>query len=379
MAERFDFIVVGAGMAGASVAYQLSRDATVLVMEQEPQPGYHATGRSAAVFTEIYGNAVIRALTVASGPFFASPPEPFAEYPLWSARPLIMIARQDQMELLRGLHAAAVQLVPSLRLIGEEEVLALAPMLRRGYAAGGLLEPSSRDLDVHAIHGGFLRGARAGGVRIVPRSEVTGISRSQGGWVVDTPAGQHSGKVIINAAGAWADAVAEIAGVRPVGLVPRRRSAFTFSFDPPRPVEHWPTIIDISEEFYFKPDAGKLLGSPADETASPPCDAQPEEFDIAVAIDRIGKAADFTIRSVDSKWAGLRSFVADKTPVVGFDDSVGDFFWLAAQGGYGIQTAPALSRAAAALLQGHTIPADLERLGIAAPMLSPGRLRTGSP
>jgi D-arginine dehydrogenase len=171
--------------------------------------------------------------------------------------------------------------------------------------------------------------------------------------------------------------MAGLAGVRPIGLLPKRRSAFVFSFDPPRPVDAWPTIIDISEKFYFKPEAGKLLGSPADETPSAPCDAQPEEIDIAIAIDRISQAADFTVRSVDRKWAGLRSFVSDKTPVVGYDDEVEGFFWLAAQGGYGIQTSPALARAAAALVTGGPMPDDVAALGVNSATLSPVRLRSG--
>ena len=375
MADRVDFIVVGAGMAGASAACELSKHASVILLERESQPGYHTTGRSAAVFTEIYGNAAIRALTVASGPFFGARPEGFSDVPLWSPRPLIMLARQDQMDELRQLYDAAVALVPGIRLIDAHEVIARVPVLRADYVAGGLLEEASCDLDVNAIHMGFLRGARARGVEVVTKAEVSSLTRSGDEWRVVTSAGEFTARTIINAAGAWADELAALAGARPVGLEPMRRTAFTFSFDTPQHGENWPTIIDISEEFYFKPESGKFLGSPADETVSPPCDAQPEELDIAIAIDRIGNACNASIRSLHSKWAGLRSFVADRTPVVGYDGNVPGFFWLAGQGGYGIQTAPAMARVAAALARHEPFPEEIAALGVTQEALSPGRLR----
>jgi D-arginine dehydrogenase len=374
MSERADFIVIGAGIAGASLAYELSKEASVLLLERESQPGYHSTGRSAAVFTEIYGNAIIRGLSVATGRFLSRPPDGFTDHPLLHPRPLLMVARQDQVAEIHDLYERAVKLVPSIRILSKHEVLERAPMLRRDYVALGLWEPRSCDLDVHAIHGGFLRGARAKGARLVQNAEVRSMHHGTEGWLVETRAGAFSAGLVVNAAGAWADEVAGLAGARPIGLVPKRRTAFTFTFVRERPVQDWPTVIDISETFYFKPEAGKLLGSPADETPSPPCDAQPEELDIAVAIDRIARAADFEVRSVDSKWAGLRSFVADKTPVVGYDDRVSGFFWLAGQGGYGIQTSTAMGRAAAALLQRKAFPSDLESLGVKAEALSPTRL-----
>ncbi len=377
MMGQVDYVVVGAGIAGASVAFELSKHSKVVLVEREYQPGYHATGRSAAVFTEIYGNAVIRALTVASAPFFSNPGAGFSDSPLWSPRPLIMIARDDQMHELTALHEAAVKLVPSLRIIDCDEVMERLPLLRRDYVEAGLLEENSRDLDVNAIHMGFLRGARSRATELLQKADVRSIRRDPEGWTLETSAGLVSGRVLINAAGAWADEIGILAGAAPIGLIPKRRSAFTFSFEPAQPIETWPTVIDISEEFYFKPEAGKMLGSPADETPSPPCDAQPEEIDIAIAIDRIGQAMDVEVRSVDRKWAGLRSFVPDKTPVVGYDDAVKDFFWLAAQGGYGIQTSPALSRTAAALVRRGSMPSDVASLGVSEASLSPARLRRG--
>jgi D-arginine dehydrogenase len=376
MAVEADFLIIGGGIAGASAAFELAAaGARVIILERESQPGYHSTGRSAAVFTEIYGNAVIRALTVASGRFFLNPPDGFGDHPLLLPRPLIMIGREDQRHEVEKLRALAVQLVPNLRILECDEVLQRLPVLSRDYVACGLLEPNSSDMDVNSIHTGFLRGARARGSQIVSRAEVVGMDRGQGGWTVRTTAGNFQGRHVINAAGALADVVAEQAGVRPIGLVPKRRTAFTFSFDPPAPVSNWPTVIDISEQFYFKPEAGRLLGSPADETPSPPCDAQPEELDIAIAIDRISAATTVSVRTVDSRWAGLRSFVADKTPVVGFDDDADGFFWLAGQGGYGIQTSAAMGRLAAALACGRDVPADLVALGVSADLVSPRRLR----
>ena len=260
MAECVEFIVVGAGMAGASAAFELSKHGSVILLERESQPGYHTTGRSAAVFSEIYGNATIRALTLASGPFFSAPPQGFSDVPLWSPRPLIMLAREDQMDELRQLYNAAVALVPTIRLIDAAEVIERIPVLRSGYVAGGLLEDSSSDLDVNAIHMGFLRGARARGVNVVTKAEVLSLTRTGENWRVVTSAGEFTARTVVNAAGAWADELAAMAGAQPVGLEPMRRTAFTFSFDPPQQGEHWPTIIDISEEFYFKPESRKVPG-----------------------------------------------------------------------------------------------------------------------
>jgi D-arginine dehydrogenase len=374
VAETADFVVIGAGIAGASAAYELSDGARVVLVEAEDHPGYHATGRSAAVFTGIYGNAVIRALTAASRPFFDVPPAGFASAPLLTPRPLLMIGRSDQRHETRALYDTARTLVPELAMLDEPGVRALVPVFQDGYVAEAVFEPTAQDLDVHAIHQGFLRGARARGARVAVRAEVVGLDRRGGDWEVRTRDGMWSTPVVINAAGAWADAVAGLAGVAQVGLVPKRRTAFTFSVTPETDVRDWPTVIDVSEAFYFKPDAGRLLGSPADETSSEPCDAQPEDIDVAIAIDRITRAVTLEVRRIESRWAGLRSFVADKTPVVGFDPEAEGFFWLAAQGGYGIQTSPAMGRLAAALARSEACPGDITALGINESHLSPRRL-----
>ena len=372
--QRYDVIVIGAGIAGASAAFHLATRTRVVVLERESQPGYHTTGRSAAVFAEAYGNSSIRALTVGSRAFFASPPAGFSEHPLLLPRPSLAIGRADQLDALDRLYAETAPLVPSVRRLDASHARAAAPMIRADYLAGGVLEPLASDLDVNAIHSGFLRGAARQGAHILCDAEVVALERRGGEWHAETSRGTVVGRVLVNAAGAWADDVARQAGAAPLGLVPKRRTAVIFSPDPTSDVTRWPIILDVAEEFYFKPEAGKLLGSPADETPSPPCDAQPEEIDVAVAVDRIEAAAAFKVKRIDRKWAGLRSFFRDKTPVVGFDAEIENFFWLAGQGGYGIQTAPAMGRIAGALASGLPFPDDLLALGIDAASLAPTRL-----
>ncbi len=373
--ETADFLIVGAGIAGASAAFELAAHGTVVLLERESQPGYHTTGRSAAVFSETYGNEVIRALTVASRPFFGSPPDGFAQYPLWSKRASLFVGRDDQVAQLDAWHASARRLVAGVQRLDAAETAAMAPMLRDGYAAGSVCEPDAADLDVHEIHRGFLRGATRRGAQLACDAQVHGIERAQRSWRVATSNGTFAGRILVDAAGAWGDEIAAMAGAAAVGLQPKRRTAILFPAPDGVDVRGWPVVLDIDEQFYFKPDAGKLLGSPADETPSAPCDAQPEEIDVALAAARIEEAVRFPIRRIERKWAGLRSFVADRTPVAGFDDRVEDFFWLVGQGGYGIQTAPAMGRVAASLATGEGLPADVAALGVTKDMLGPQRLR----
>jgi len=370
-----DFLVVGAGIAGASAAAELAAHGRVVVLERESQPGYHSTGRSAALYTETYGNHVIRALTVASGRFLRNPPAGFADHPLLTPRGTLLIGRADQRAALDGAYAELRGLAPGIERVDAAAARALVPVLDAGYVASGIYEADATDMDVHAIHNGFLKTLRARGGRVVTDAEVTALARRAGKWHAATRAGEFAAPVVVNAAGAWCDELARLAGVRPVGLVPKRRTAFTF--DPPAgaDVRPWPAVIDIAETFYFKPEAGKILGSPADETPMPPSDAQPDELDIALAVERIERASSLRVRRLDHKWAGLRSFVADKTPVVGMDDRAEGFFWLAGQGGYGIMTSPALGRTVASLLTAGTMPTDLAELGVTREALSPARCR----
>jgi len=368
-----DFLIVGGGMAGASAGYFLSESAKVLLLEREAQPGYHSTGRSAALYSQAYGNAAIRALTVAGKPFFDAPPAGFADHPLLMPRGALFVARAEQADKVAREVAEVRRLVPTVREVSAAEACALVPVLRADYVAAASMEPDAMDMDVHAIHQGFLRGLRARGGRVVGDAEVKGLTRISGGWTVETSAGTFSAPVVINAAGAWCDVVGRLAGLEPLGLVPKRRTGFIFPVPDGVDAAAWPMVCDIDETFYFKPEAGKLLGSPADETPMEPCDVQPEELDIAIAADRIQTACDFEIRRIERSWAGLRSFFPDKTPAVGFDRRTEGFFWLAGQGGYGIQTAPGMGRLTAALAMGKPVPSDLAHLGLLEAAVAPGR------
>jgi D-arginine dehydrogenase len=372
-----DFLIIGAGMAGASCGYWLSRHGRVILLEREAQPGYHTTGRSAALYTETYGNAAMRALTVASRAFYLDPPAGFASTPLLAPRGTLLVARADQLADLERLYGECRGLVGNLALWSGEQVRARVPAFRPDQVAAAVFEPDARDIDVHALHQGFLRGIRAAGGEVACNAEALALTRS-GGWQVESRAGVFRAPVVVNAAGAWADEIGRLAGARPLGLTPLRRTAITFDAPPGVDISEWPAVIDVDEQWYFKPDAGRLLASPADETPSPPCDAQPDEYDIALLVERLTQATTLKVPRLAAKWAGLRSFVADRTIALGFDTNVAGFFWLAGQGGYGIQTAPAAGRAAAALARGMELPADIGDLGVDAGQLSPSRAGIGA-
>lgn len=370
-----DIVVVGGGIAGASAAFELAQFASVVLLERESGFGHHSTGRSAASFTENYGNALIRRLAMASRPFLEQPPAGFSDHPLMADRGMITIAREDQLDLLNEELERARALVPSMRAMESAEAIARVPVLRHDYVAGAILEPDSREIDVHALHQGFLKGARTRGARLLTNAGVEAIEKADGHWLVTTPEGRFRAGTLVNAAGAWADKLAAMAGVAPVGLVPKRRTAFTIPVPDGISIAGWPLVNDVGEEFYFKPDAGRLFVSPADATPCEPMDAFAEEIDIAIGADRLEKATTISVREVSHSWAGLRTFAADGSPVVGADDRAEGFFWLAGQGGYGIKTSSALSRAAAGLIRDGRLPDDLVRLGIDAADLAPGRLR----
>lgn len=370
--ETVDVIVIGAGIAGASAAYALSESASVLLLEREDQPGYHTTGRSAAVFAPAYGNRPIRQLTAASRAFYDDRAGGLAESPVLHPRGELLIARSDQEDALDRAEADLRQEIDGLERLDADAAIARLPALRPGYAAAALADSSAMDMDVAAIHQGFLNGFRRRGGRLLVDAEVTALRQVRGGWEVISKGGTFCTDVVVNASGAWADEIADLAGAARIGLVPKRRTAFIF--DPKASIDPaWPVVIDVDEAFYFRPESGLLLGSPADETPSPPADAQPEELDVALAIDRIERATVWRVARITRSWAGLRSFVADKTPVVGFDPARPGFFWLAGQGGYGIQTAPALARTASALVLGRPLPDDVAATGLRAADLAPGR------
>ncbi len=374
MPTSADILIIGAGIAGAGAAYELSRFASVIVLEREPHCGYHSTGRSAASFTENYGTAIVRRLAIASRGFLAAPPAGFCGQPLMAPRGMFTIARHDQLEALERQLAEARKLVPNIRTISVAAALARVPILRPDYVAGVFDEPDSMELDVHGLHQGFLAGARTRGARIVVDADVEALERRGSVWNVTTAAGLFAAPTVVNAAGAWADQVARLAGVRTLGFVPRRRTAFLVPLPAGLSMRGWPMVDDVGEEFYFKPDAGQLFVSPADATPSEPLDAQPDDLDVAVGVARLERATTLEVQRVSRAWAGLRTFVADGSPVAGFDGEAEGFFWLAGQGGYGIKTSPALSRACAGLIRDHRLPDELTRAGIDAADLSPARL-----
>ncbi len=372
----FDFIVVGAGIAGASVAFWLAPHGRVGVLERESQPGYHSTGRSAALFMESYGTPQVRALTLASRAFLESPPAGFTEHPVLSPRGAMMVATHGQEAELQAHWDVLRPLSPRGRLLTPAEACELTPVLRRDKVLGGVHEPDAVDMDVHAIHQGYLRGVRRSGGRIVTDAEVRALRHDGEAWSVETAAGVFRAPVVVNAAGAWADVIGWLAGAQPLGLEPRRRSAFIFAPPPGLDVSRWPLTCGVAEDWYFKPDAGMLLGSPANVDPVAPHDVQPEELDIAIAIDRIQAMTTLEIRRPTRTWAGLRSFVPDGDLVGGWDPRAPSFFQVAAQGGYGIQTSPAMGEACAALVRGGPLPARIAGFGLTEAMLSPRRLVT---
>ena len=374
--DTFEFAIVGAGIAGASTGWELAAHAPTVLLERESQPGYHTTGRSAALYMETYGTPAIRALTRASRAFFDRPPAAFGTDPILAPRGVMHVASAEQGDLLEAAWRELSERSRDVRRLGQDEMLAAVPCLRPEAAAFGLAEDGASDIDVHALHQGYLRGFRRNGGRVWTDAHVTGLVRDGGAWTVTLADGRAlRARHLVNAAGAWADELAELAGARRIGLEPRRRTAFTFA--PPEGVDaaRWPAVVGIDESYYFKPDAGQLLGSPANADPVHPHDVVPEELDVALGIHHIEQATTLTIRRPHRVWAGLRSFVADGDMVIGWDGEREGFFWLAGQGGYGIQSAAGAALLARSLLLGQELPEALRAEGLAAAMLSPQRLR----
>ena len=344
MSARFDIAVIGAGMAGASLAAALAGRAQVLLAEAEDRPGYHATGRSAAFWTESYGGPGVQPLTTASGPFLH-------DGGFLSPRGALTIARTADAPALDRFGAAFAGLGVRVEMLGRAALAERIPGLRAEWTAGAL-EPDCSDIDVAGLHQHYLATARRGGCVLWTRAGLAAAGRGQGGWELGFVDGRTArADVLVNAGGAWADAVAQAAGVRPIGIAPYRRTVAQVRTAPAPPGD-LPLVLDLREEFYFKPDSGRLWISPHDETPSLPCDAAPEEIDVALAIDRLGAVVDWSVERVEHKWAGLRSFAPDRLPVYGFDPAAPGFFWFAGQGGFGIQTAPAAADLAARLILG---------------------------
>ncbi len=379
---EFDTVVVGAGIAGASLAWHLVQPAVaqrVLLLEREAQPGMHSTGRSAAMFMPSYGPPAVRALTRASAAFYSAPPPGFTDVPLLPPRGALYVAAPGQLAALDALEQELRPACASLQRLEVAATLALAPCLRADQVLASLWDPESTDIDVHALHQGFLRGFRRAGGQLRLGAELVAAQWAQGRWQIRlADGGSTTAAVLVNAAGAWGDVLAGRCGVAPVGLVPRRRSAFTFQAPQGLATAGWPLVASVDAEgegWYIKPDAGQLLGSPANADDSVPHDVRPEDLDIALAIHRIQAATTLAITRPTATWAGLRSFVADGELVVGADDSCPGFFWLVGQGGYGIQSAAGAAALATALLTGRPLPAELLAQQVDPAALAVQRLR----
>jgi len=362
VSRRADVAIVGAGMAGASLAAEIAGTASVILFEAESQPGYHSTGRSAAFWLESYGGRWIQPLTSASGPFLAAPPADFSDAPFLARRGAVHVADHAGRGALESLAANVLASGVEARELGRNALEARVPGLRPGWD-DGLEEPTCADIDVARLHAAYLKRARARGAALVPDARVERAARTDGRWVIETRDGNYEAGILVNAAGAWADQVALAAGELPLGIKPYRRTIAQLRIDPSAP-SALPLVIDARQRFYFKPEAGgRLWLSPHDETACEPSDCAPEEIDVAIAIDRLQQVVDWRIAQVERRWAGLRSFAPDRLPVYGFSAADSGFFWCAGQGGFGIQTAPAGAKLAASLLLGTSpdpLVADLD-------------------
>jgi glycine/D-amino acid oxidase-like deaminating enzyme len=391
-----DFLVLGGGIAGASAGYFLAESGRVMLLERESALGYHSTGRSAALFSEYYGGGVVRALTAASRAFFTGPPPGF-DGPLLTPRSVLALCPAGSEDRFEAVLAEGLTAPVPVREIGAGEVRRYCPIVRPDYYSRAMLKPAAMDIDVDALHQGFARGIRARGGQVVTSAPVRELSRRGGLWHAVTGAGEFRAPVVVNAAGAWADEVAAMAGVPRTGLAALRRTAAIV--DPPElppppeaartvpgaaaepgaAVARWPMVADVTETFYFKPESGGLLISPVDATPVPPGDARPDDLDVAVAAARVQACTTLVIRRIRSAWAGLRCSVPDGTPVIGEAPGAPGFFWLAALGGYGIQTAPAAGRLAAALAASGGVPGCLPP-EVTLASLAPGRCQpAGSP
>jgi D-arginine dehydrogenase len=373
MTRSFDAIVIGAGISGAAAAYEMALGRRVLMLEAESRPGYHSTGRSAALYTPNYGNDVVRALILAGRPFLDRPPPSFAQHPMVKPRGAVAIAGPEDIAAFEERLALSGP-GHEIHEIAPEEAVRHVPILRREGIARALHEIDIEDMDVAAIHQGFLTGFRHRGGELICDARVDRIERRRDGWQVRAGDLAATAPILINAAGAWADEIAGLAGLPPVGLVPKRRTAILVDLPPGTDPAGWPALDHCGNEHYFRPDSGtRLMVSPGDETPSPPCDAQPDEMDVAYLVDWLERTTTLQVRRLLHQWAGLRCFVADQSPVVGPDPLADGFYWLAGQGGYGIMLAAPLARGLKGLIESGELPPDLIAHGARPEALAPRR------
>ncbi len=372
MSNACDFLVIGAGISGTAAGYELARLGSVIILEAEDTPGYHSTGRSAALFTRNYGPALVRAISTASYDFLTNPPAGFADHPLMTPRGGMSVALHGDEDKLDHVLSLGNKENPIFE-IGLDEAMQRMPLLRRDLVGRAVFEPGVLDMDVDAIHRGFQKGFKAQGGRIVTNARVTAMVQTAQGWDVQAGGEIYHAGMVVNAAGAWADEIGKLAGAKAIGLVPKRRTAILV--DPPAGIDvNDIAMVDfVGSEIYMKPSSGKVMASPGDQTPVEPQDIQPDDMDVAILADWLDNHTALTIRRISHSWAGLRSFVTDELPVAGFDKTAPRFFWLAGQGGFGIMMSATLGRITAGLIDRGEIPADLAASGIAADALAPER------
>ncbi len=374
MSSYYHVAVVGAGLIGASAAFHVARHFKTVLIEQEPQPGYHSSGRSAAVLLPPYGGPLARALTKASIPFLLNPPVGFSDCPLTAPRGALFLAGEGQRPLLDRWQQDRSEPTSAARMLSAAEATQYVPILLAEQISAALLLSDVLDIDAAALLQGFLKAFRSQDGTLLLNSKVGGICLTDGMWVLETLSGTVRAKVLMNAAGAWADELAELAGVAPKSLMPTRRTMVLVDGPPGVDVRQWPLVADAAESFYFKPESGRLVVSPADHSPVGARDIQPEEWDVAVAIDRLERATSLRVKRIAQQWAGLRTLSPDEEPIIGFDLDAPNFLWAAGFGGFGVQSAVAAGRCCDALICRQQLSAELPRIGIALDQLSPARL-----
>ena len=367
--EHYDIAIIGAGIAGASVAARLAGHRRCIILEMEERAGYHTTGRSAAAYEPNYGPSTMLAFARASGSFLKSPPAGFADAPIFTPRGSLFFEADGQERF----SAKLLKEADGLTEISEDDAQAFFPVLRKGYAKRIFRDHGTGDLDVDLLHRGFLKMAKADGGVLALNSSAKALEQINGKWTVALSDRKITADIIVNAAGAWGDVVGKIAGAVSMGLVPKRRSIGVIPIDASFKADQWPMVTDVGETWYAKPQSGKLLVSSADKTPVEPHDAYADDMAIAEGVERLMNATTIEVERLEHSWGGLRSFVSDGNPVVGFDAKVKNFFWLIGQGGYGIMTSPALSDAAAALVLGTAIPQYILDYGLKPEQISPMR------